>query len=165
MDELFRTQGFQVASAEAGQTFTATITELLGVLTIVLLILAMMTAAVGSIGLTGTLSMNVLERTREIGIMRAVGAYDRVVIQLVIIEGLIIGIFSYLLAVALSFPITALLSDIISQAMFNSPANFAFTANGFVIWLGAVLLLSALASIVPARSAARMTIREVLAYE
>ncbi len=165
VDSLYRDRGFQVSSTEAGQSFTATITELLGVLTIVLLILAIMTALVGSIGLAGTLSMNVLERTREIGVMRAIGAYDQVVIQLVVVEGLLIGVFSYILAVLLSFPITSVLSNIISQAMFNSPANFAFTTNGFIIWLVVVLALSAFASVIPARSAARMTIREVLAYE
>ena len=125
----------------------------------------MLTALVGSIGLTGTLSMNVLERTREIGVLRAIGAYNRIVIKLVVIEGLVIGLISYLLAVALSFPITGVLSEIISQAIFNSPANFAFTASGFLVWLAFVLVLAAIASIGPARNASRMTIREVLAYE
>jgi hypothetical protein len=40
-----------------------------------------------------------------------------------------------------------------------------FTFTGFLIWLGVVLALSAVASILPARNAARLTIREVLAYE
>jgi putative ABC transport system permease protein len=54
---------------------------------------------------------------------------------------------------------------VISLAIFNSPAEFAFTVQGFAIWLGVVALLSVLASILPARSASRLTIREVLAYE
>jgi len=165
LDNMYRDLGFQVSEVEAGKAFTATITELLGVLITVLLVLAIMTAIVGSIGLTGTLSMNVLERTREIGVLRAIGAYNRLVIQLVVIEGMLIGLFSFILAVGLSFPITSVLSDIVSEALFNSPANFAFTANGFVIWLVVVFLLSVVASVVPARNAARMTIREVLAYE
>lgn len=165
MDDFFRARGYQVQQVESGGSFTATITELLGVLIIVLLVMALLTATVGSIGLAGTLSMNVLERTREIGVLRAVGAGDRVIIQLVIIEGLTIGLLSYAIATVLSFPITALLADIISRAIFNSPANFAFTFSGFIIWLLIVLGMSALASVLPARSAARMTIREVLAYE
>ena len=160
-----RDLGFQVAKVEAGKAFRASITRVLGILTAVLLVMALLTALVGSIGLTGTMSMNVLERTREIGVMRAIGAHNQIISRLVIIEGLIIGTISYLLGAALSFPITLLLSNVISLAIFNSPAQFAFTAPGFLIWLAAVLSLSALASILPARNASRLTIREVLAYE
>ena len=57
-------------------------------------------AAVGVIGLTGTMSINVLESTREIGVMRAIGASDGAVAQVFIVEGLVIGLLSWLLAVA-----------------------------------------------------------------
>ena len=55
----------------------------------------------GSIGLTGTMGMNVLERTREIGVMRSIGAVDRVVMKTVIIEGVVIGVISWLLGALL----------------------------------------------------------------
>jgi putative ABC transport system permease protein len=127
--------------------------------------MALLTALVGSIGLAGTMSMNVLERTREIGVMRAIGAHDQIVSRLVIIEGLIIGLLSFVLSVVVSFPITVLLSNVISQSVFNSPAELVFSAQGFGIWLALVVLLSIGASLLPARNATRLTIREVLAYE
>jgi putative ABC transport system permease protein len=127
--------------------------------------MAILTAVVGSMGLTGTMSMNVMERTREIGIMRAIGADDRAVMRTVIGEGLVIGSVSFVLAVVLSIPITHLLSQIVSLAVFQSPIDVILTWLGYVIWLAMVLVLSAVASIVPARSAARLTIREVLSYE
>jgi len=141
------------------------ITDYIGILTAILLIMAVLTAVVGSIGLAGTLSMNVMERTREIGVMRAIGAYNQIVMKLVVIEGVLISLISYFFGAVLAFPITAVLSDVVSLAIFNSPAEFAFTFQGFAIWLGLVLVLSVVASIIPARSASRMTIREVLAYE
>ncbi|HXQ36335.1 MAG TPA: FtsX-like permease family protein, partial [Anaerolineales bacterium] len=134
-------------------------------LVVFLLIMAILTAIVGSMGLTGTMGMNVLERTREIGIMRAIGADDRAVIRTVIGEGMVIGIISFVLAVILSIPFTYLLSTIVSLALFQSPIEVVFTYTGYAIWLGLVLALSAIASILPARNAARLTIREVLAYE
>jgi len=67
--------------------------------------------------------------------------------------------------VILSFPFTYLLSTIISLAIFDSPIEVHFTFIGFFIWLAVVLVLSALASVLPARNAAQLTIREVLAYE
>jgi putative ABC transport system permease protein len=111
------------------------------------------------------MGMNVLERTREIGIMRAIGADDRAVMRTVIAEGVVIGMISFVLAVLLSIPFTYLLSTIVSLAVFQSPIDVVFTYTGYAIWLGLVLVLSALASILPARNAARLTIREVLAYE
>jgi putative ABC transport system permease protein len=116
-------------------------------------------------GLTGTMGMNVLERTREIGIMRAIGADDRAVMRTVIAEGVVIGMLSFALAILLSIPFTYLLSTIVSTAIFQSPIDTVFTYTGYAIWLALVLVLSALASILPARNAARLTIREVLAYE
>jgi putative ABC transport system permease protein len=127
--------------------------------------MAILTAIVGSMGLTGTMGMNVLERTREIGIMRAIGADDRAVMRTVIAEGVVIGMISFVLAVLLSIPFTYLLSTIVSLAVFQSPIDVVFTYTGYAIWLGLVLALSAIASILPARNAARLTIREVLAYE
>lgn len=165
LDERFRQQGYYVRKVEAGSATLIMVTNYIGVLTAVLLIMALLTALVGSIGLAGTLSMNVLERTREIGVMRAIGAHNRIVMNLVIIEGLVIGAISYVAAAVVSLPITSLLSNLISLAIFNSPSGFVFTAQGFLIWLGVVILLSLLASILPARNASRLTIREVLAYE
>ena len=165
LDAHFRAQGFDVQTTEAGKAFTSSVTELLGIVTIVLLVMAGMTALVGSIGLTGTMSMNVMERTREIGVMRAIGAHNEIVSRLVIVEGLIIGLISYGVGALLSFPISALLSNVISLAIFNTPAPFAFTAQGFVIWFIIVVVLSVVASLMPARNASRLTIREVLAYE
>ena len=116
-------------------------------------------------GLAGTMGMNVLERTREIGITRAIGADDRAVMRTVIAEGVVIGMISFGLAVILSIPFTYLLSTIVSLAVFETPIEVVFTYLGYAIWLGLVLVLSALASILPARNAAKLTIREVLAYE
>ncbi len=157
---------FQVEEVEAGHSLTATTASGLSILTGFLLIMALLTAIVGSIGLTGTMSMNVLERTREIGIVRAIGASDRAVINLVMAEGLLIGLMSWGLGTALSFPITTLMSNAIIQALFGASAKFTFSPAGVFLWLAIVLVLSALASVLPARgSAARLTIREVLAYE
>jgi len=83
----------------------------------------------------------------------------------VVIEGIMIGLISWAAAVVLSFPISYLLLRIIGQAMLNGDIPLQITMDGFLIWLGLVILLSVVASILPARSAARLTIREVLAYE
>jgi putative ABC transport system permease protein len=165
LDKYFRDQGFHVTEARSGKSTLSTASESLGILVTFLLIMALLTASVGSMGLAGTMGMNVLERTREIGIMRSIGAVDREIMRTVIVEGMVIGGISWALGAILSFPITYGLSWIVSLAIFNSMIAVHFTWLGFVIWLAVVLVLSALASILPARNAASLTIREVLAYE
>jgi len=165
LDEYFRENGFHIRQARAGLATLDTASESLDILVTFLLIMALLTASVGSMGLTGTMSMNVLERTREIGVMRAIGADDRAIINTVIAEGMVIGMLSWFLGVLLSFPFSYLLSSIVSLAVFETPISLVFTPTGYFIWLLLVLILSAVASIIPARSAARLTIREVLAYE
>jgi putative ABC transport system permease protein len=165
IDQYFRDQGYHVNQTQSGQSSLKTASESLDILVTFLLIMALLTALVGSIGLAGTMGMNVLERTREIGVMRSIGAVDSQIMQTVIVEGMLIGGISWILGLMLSFPITYLLTYIISTSIFNSQIAVHFTYQGFGLWLLIVLALSAVASILPARNAARLTIREVLAYE
>jgi putative ABC transport system permease protein len=165
IDQHLRDLGYKVSDVQTGAEAQEQSAQMVNILITFLLTMALLTALVGSIGLTGTMGMNVLERTREIGVMRAIGAVDFAIIKSVVIEGSFIGLISWMLSVVAAFPISFMLLKIISEAMINAPIPLAVTANGILIWLGVVLGLSIIASILPARSAARLTIREVLAYE
>jgi putative ABC transport system permease protein len=165
LDNYFLEQGYKVSQTRTGESTLASAAESLGILVTFLLIMALLTALVGSMGLTGTMSMNVFERTREIGIMRSIGAVDTVIMRTVISEGVVIGAISWILGAVLSIPFSYLLSAILSKAIFNFLIPVKFTFMGFIIWLLVVLALAAVASLIPARKAARLTIREVLSYE
>ena len=165
IDNYLRSMNFSVQSVKSGAITREDATTAVNTIVIFLLVMAILTAIVGSIGLTGTMSINVLERTREIGVMRTIGAVDMVIMQSVIIEGLVIGLITWVLAIGLSFPISSVLLSIVGEAMMGSALKLSFTPFGILIWLGMVIILSAVASIMPARNAARLTINEVLAYE
>lgn len=130
-----------------------------------LLVMALLIALVGGLGLMGTMSLNVIERSREIGIMRAIGARDGDIRQIVIIEGVFIGLLSWLAGAVLALPLGKLLNDIVGQGFLQTPLNDAVSLSGALIWLGFITVLSILSSILPARRATREPIREVLAYE
>jgi putative ABC transport system permease protein len=165
IDQHLENQGYAVQSIESGITMRKSASTAVNTIIAFLLIMAILTAFVGSIGLTGTMSINVLERTREIGVMRTIGAVDFVIMQSVIIEGLVIGMITWILAIGLSYPISNALLGIIGQAMSGSDFGLIITPFGVFLWLAVVIVLSIVASIMPARKAARLTINEVLAYE
>jgi putative ABC transport system permease protein len=165
LDQYLRGRGYKISNVEAGKVTRQQQSQAMNILVIFLMTMAILTAVVGSIGLMGTMGMNVLERTREIGVMRAIGAVDMEIIKSVVIEGIMIGLISWIAAMVLSFPISFVLLRTISTAMMGTVMPLQITPLGFAIWLGVVILLSVVASIWPARSAARLTIREVLAYE
>ncbi len=164
IDEQLRAQGFLVGLVESGRATLEQAATGINVLIVFLLMMAILTSLVGSIGLMGTMGMNVLERTREIGVMRAIGAVDGAIIASVIIEGATIGLISWVLGGLFAFPFSILLLQLMAIA-FSAPVDPVFTPRGYAIWLVVVLALSVFASVLPARNAARLTIREVLAYE
>jgi putative ABC transport system permease protein len=83
----------------------------------------------------------------------------------VLVEGMMIGLISWALGALASFPISQVLYDILSRALFQTEGKAVITQDGFIIWLVVAVIMSAVASLAPARGAARMTIRDVLAYE
>jgi putative ABC transport system permease protein len=165
IDRHLRSLKYQVQNVEAGMVTKQQASQGTNILIVFLLVMALLTALVGSIGLAGTMGMNVLERTREIGVMRAIGAVDMEIVKSVVIEGVLIGLISWACAWVLSYPISFVMLRIVSDAIQSDPIELAYTLEGVILWLGVAILLSVVASVLPARNAARLTIREVLAYE
>jgi putative ABC transport system permease protein len=165
LDEQFRARGFQVGQAQTTESTRALIGMLFNILFALLMAMALLMAVVGGLGLMGTMALNVLERTREIGVMRAIGASNGAVRQMVIVEGVLIGILSWLAGVVLAVPLGNVMASTIGRAMFESPVDFAISVPGALLWLVLVVVIAVIASAVPAQNAIRLTVREVLAYE
>jgi len=130
-----------------------------------LMLMAVLFSIVGSFSLMGTMSLNILERTREIGIMRAIGASSGAVMQIVIFEGILIGLISWFLGMLISIPLSQLLGSFIGAGFLQSPLILKFSFNGVIIWLIIMVVIAGLASFLPAYNATRLTVRDVLAYE
>lgn len=140
-------------------------TDVFDIILIVLLIMAALLAIVGGLGLTGTLSINVLERTREIGVLRAVGASNQAVRSVILTEGVAVGLVSWVLGAVVSGPAGRALAGAVVQAILNADLNYQYSFPGLLIWLLVIALIGVVASLGPAQRAASLTVREVLDYE
>ena len=165
LEDTMRRSGLRVELTQTIVQTRAIINSVFNVIIFFLLLMAVLLGTVGGLGLMGTMSINVLERTREIGVMRAIGASDRAVLWIVLLEGMFIGLVSWLIGALFSFPLSKLLADAVGSTLLQSTPSFAFSVSGLILWLVVVVLLSAFASFLPARRASSLTVREVLSYE
>jgi putative ABC transport system permease protein len=165
LKEHFKSAGLKVNSFEKTAEMRQNVEFQFGILVTFLSMMAIMLAGVGGLGLMGTLSMNVLERTREIGVMRAIGASDRSVLRIVLVEAVSVGIVSWFFAGIAAYPISKLMSDLVGNEFVETPLTYTFSINGVIAWLVIVLAISLLAGFLPAWNASRLSVRETLSYE
>jgi putative ABC transport system permease protein len=162
---LFKERGIQVGSTQLGTDFITSQKASTDILVYFMMLMAVLIAIVGGLGLMGTMSINVLERTREIGVMRAVGASNLDIQSIVIVEGLVVGIISWAISILLSFPITNVLTFGVGMAILTAPMPAVYGLSGVIVWLLFTIFLATIASALPARRASRLTVRDTLAYE
>ena len=165
LEKYFEHIGLRVSSIATLTTERAEAEVSFDAIVALLLVMAILLALVGGLGLMGTMSINVLERTREIGVLRAIGAPNRGVAQVFISEGITIGLLSWFMGSLLAIPVSKALNLAVGGRLMGVALSYSYSMPGLWLWLVVVLILSALASFIPARNASHLTVREVLAYE
>lgn len=118
---------------------------------------------VGILGLAHTLTNAVLERRREIGLWRSMGATSGQVGLIFWIEGLTFALLAWVIGLLLGLPLADAFLKLISRILFL--VTFTINALALAETLGLVMLLASLASLGPALSASRLRINEALRYE
>lgn len=119
---------------------------------------------VGALGLASTLALGVLERTREIGILRTLGASRWRILQLLHAESLWLALLAFGLAIPLSIPIALVLAAGFGQVFFAVPLDPWPVLQACGWWLLLSLLVSVLAGSFAARRASRVRAVEALAW-
>ena len=114
LEDRFKQSGLKISSTRTHAQLNSNIADQFNIIVIFLSIMAVVMTIVGGLGLMGTMSINVLERTSEIGVLRAIGASNGAVQQIVIVEGLIVGLLSWLFGSLLALPISKLLAERVS---------------------------------------------------
>jgi putative ABC transport system permease protein len=165
LEEHFDDLGFSAGSAQTQASITEFFTDPFNIILMVLVIMAGLLAVVGGLSLAGTMGINVMERTREIGVLRSVGASNGAIRQVVALEGVMIAFISWLIVGIVSSPFSAALAGAVILAVLNTSLTFSYSFGGLFLWLGIIVVIGVVSSLSPARSAVLLTVREVLDYE
>lgn len=165
LEKRFDNAGLSKQKAITQEAVFSDFSQPFNIILIVLVIMASILSVVGGLGLTGVMGLNVLERTREIGVLRAIGATNSSVVKVVVLEGIVVGLISWILGAIVSIPSGWVLAWAVVQAVLQARVNYRFSGWGLLVWLVLIVLIGIFSSLAPARNAARLTVREVLEYE
>ena len=113
-------------------------------------------------GITNTLSLSVFERTREIGLMRAIGTYRKQIRKMIFIESSIISIFGAALGTSLGIFFAWSLIQTLADEGFTV---FAVSVPQTALWIGISIIAGVIAAILPAIRASRQNILQAISYE
>ena len=113
-------------------------------------------------GITNTLSLSVYERTREIGLMRAIGTYRKQIRRMIFIESSIISIFGAFLGTGLGIFFAWSLIKALADEGFSV---FRVSLSQTLLWIAISVVAGVIAAILPAIKAARQNILEAISYE
>ena len=152
--------GFPAIQIQDQEAFRGEATGQIGGIVNLLYALLAVSIVIGTLGVIGTLLLSVVERTREIGLLRAIGMSRRQVRRMITAEAIIIAVFGGLLGTAIGI----LFGVSVVQAIGNN-LTLSLPVGQLGLWLLIAALLGILAAAYPARRAARQDVLQAIAYE
>lgn len=164
LKEMYESHSIKVSGSQTEVELRTTNEWQFSIVTSMLLALSVIVAIVGGIALMGALSIGVIERTKEIGVLRAVGARSHTILGIFVMEGILQGVFSWIAAIPLSILASPYAASALGHKMFGATLDYQYSWSAVGIWLGIVVVISIVASIMPARGATRISVRDSLAY-
>jgi putative ABC transport system permease protein len=156
-----QSEGIQV---QATQAFKEGVMMFYDRLTSLFSVLGLVGVVIGTMGLLNTMTMNVLERTRELGALRALGSLGKQVVQIVLAEALVVGLISALYGIVFGYVLSRVLVTA-ANLISGYDLRYAFNVRPYLLSLAIALGVSQLATLAPARRAARVAITLALKHE
>ena len=159
IEQILDTRGIRVTVGLPSAELKTAMGAHIAVLISTLIAAGLVMGTVAGLGLSAMLSMSVIERTREFGILRAIGSTPKEIARLVVIESLAMGVIGVVAAIPLSIGVSTLLGRIVGMTAFQIPLPINFSGVGLAVCFIGLLILVIVAAGLPARAAARLPVR------
>jgi putative ABC transport system permease protein len=156
-----KTKDFSITSSKLMQ---ATISSTMSSMTSFLMAIAAVSLIVGAVGVANTMFTSVLEKTKEIGIMKAIGARNKDILLIFVFNAILIGLIGGILGVVLGIGLSAALPLLTGTSMI-SRAGSLVTMNSVIISLSVSTLVGLFAGIIPAYQGSKLKPVDALRYE
>lgn len=139
----------------------------LNIILTLIVFLSLLVLIVSALGMASATGINIMERTREIGVLRAIGATPQIIYRLFVAEGMVVSVVSILLGLLLAWPLSALASAFFGNLILGEGMSLDFVVShfGLGVTLVVTLVFGWLASWIPARQAVAVSTREAISYE
>lgn len=164
VEAAFADVDIEIASAIRTDAIYQSLIDHVEILVNLLMLIAVSVALVGGLGLMSAIRLNTLERTREIGVLRAIGAGHGKVLWIVCGEGLVLGVFSWVIAILASLPLTQIIGRLSGEIFIGAPIAVVSSFTVFFSWGALILVITFAASYPPARRAVHWPVRRSLSY-
>lgn len=165
LEEWFKQTKYPVSMVFRKDQYKDRVIDHLVIITTMLIMVSLLLIIVGGLGLITSMGINIVERLRELSILRAIGVTNSRLYRITITEGFIVGLLSWIFSVILSVPVSLYLGNKFFTIFFETTLNFTISPVGIAAWLGIIVVFSTIAVLVPARNSTRLSVAEGLNYE
>lgn len=165
LEQWFQAGKYPVSFVFRKDQYKDRVIDHLVIITSMLIMVTVLLIIVGGLGLITTMSINIMERIREMAILKAIGVTNKKLYGLTVKEGFLIGFMSWLIALILSFPISYYLGNKFFNIFFETSLNFSMSLTGIAVWFAIIIVFSSIAVLIPARNANRKSVALGLSYE
>ena len=165
LESHFPLAGLQVRQVATSRLAARVIRNHLDVIVAMLVFVAVLMLLVSGLGMASGTSTSVIERTREIGVLRAIGATPLAVTKILTVEALVVALTGCAVALVLANPLSRRLEAYFGAGIVEYPFDHQFSYGGLALCVALVSLLAVAATLGPARLVTRGTVRTAVSYE
>lgn len=165
LERRFDVEGINVTGITSAKIASRILRGHLDIIVVALLIVALLMLFVGSLGMASGISSSVVERTREIGILRAIGGKPGAIRAILSSEAMVMALIGWLAAALLAPTLSRFLTEYFGTALVEYPFDYRASFAGLYLGLAATLAIAALATIAPAMMAIRQSVKDAISYE
>lgn len=165
LEERFKAEGIELSENWNISLLRKAFVEHLRIIIDLLSVVSLLAVVVGGLSIASAIGINITERKRELGILRAIGANGLQTISMISFEVILMGAAGWLLGLLLAIPISIWTGNYFGQIFLHSNLNNTLSVNGAILWFAISMITSFASGLIPAYKTAGSSLMEMLSYE